>query len=97
MHKSKRAQGLPITTIILAILGLVVLVILFAITTGRLAIFAGVTNECPGECVKGMPAGQAGTGESECPPFTRELPGSFIEKGSSGPGKTPVVCKKCCQ
>ncbi|MEM2915903.1 MAG: hypothetical protein QXT19_00890, partial [Candidatus Woesearchaeota archaeon] len=60
----KKAQGLPITTIILAILGIVVLVILFAILTGRMAIFAGAANECPGRCVvsalpPNMPYGQA--------------------------------------
>lgn len=48
---NNRAQGLPITTVILAILGIVVLVILFAIMTGRLAIFAGAASECPGVCV----------------------------------------------
>ena len=47
----KRGQGLPITTVILAILGIVVLVILFAIITGRLTIFTGVANECPGVCI----------------------------------------------
>jgi hypothetical protein len=45
-----RAQGLPIATIILAILGLVVLVILFAVLTGRMTIFTGAVNECPGVC-----------------------------------------------
>ena len=47
----KKAQGLPITTVILATLGLLVLVILFAITTGRLTIFNIGVQTCPGSCV----------------------------------------------
>ena len=47
----KKGQGLPITTIVIAALAILVLVILFAITTGRLGTFAGATSECPGECL----------------------------------------------
>jgi hypothetical protein len=38
-YKQKKAQGLSINTIIIAALGLAVLVILFAVMTGRLNIF----------------------------------------------------------
>ncbi len=47
----KKAQGLPITTVILATLGLLVLLVLFAIVTGRLAWFGLGVQTCPGTCV----------------------------------------------
>jgi len=46
-----KAQGLPITTVILAALGLVVLIILFAILTGKLQIFGKGLSTCPGQCM----------------------------------------------
>ena len=47
----KKAQGLPITTVILATLGLLVLLVLFAIVTGRLAWFGLGVQTCPGSCM----------------------------------------------
>ncbi len=99
----KKAQGLPITTIIIAILGLVVLVILFAITTGRLAIFGRATAECPGLCV----GEYTGTGDSkvvvsadrECTPgFEREVGGSYVRPGQPQNIKPDdiVKCTHCC-
>lgn len=104
----KKAQGLPITTIILAILGIVVLVILFAILTGRMAIFAGAANECPGVClahptdvqkVEASPAaGVLETDRADCNPVTeKQLYGSFIASGIRGKDNKPVVCDTCCQ
>ena len=52
MHK--KAQGISINTIIIAAIGLAVLVVLFAIFTGRLGIFTkGVqeTDTCTQKCV----------------------------------------------
>ena len=46
----KKAQGLSITTIIVAVIALVVLVVLVAIFTGRLAIFGGSVSKCAGIC-----------------------------------------------
>lgn len=45
-----KAQGLPITTVILAALGLVVLLILFGILTGKLQWFGKGIAACPGQC-----------------------------------------------
>ncbi|MBI4141617.1 hypothetical protein HY484_01690 [Candidatus Woesearchaeota archaeon] len=47
----RKAQGLPITTVILAALGLVVLLILFGILTGKLQWFGKGLVACPGTCV----------------------------------------------
>ena len=98
-----RAQGLPITTIILAILGLVVLVILFAITTGRLSVFSGAVNECPGLCKvsdipAGVPASSAlmigvGCDTSQEQPIA----GNFIARGVRAENNKPIPCGSCCQ
>ncbi len=106
----KRAQGLPITTVILAILGIVVLVILFAIITGRLTIFAGVANECPGTCVIGTQHDQVNYAtagsipgltdrveNAKCTPdIEKKLFGGFIAQGRTDDNK-PIVCDVCCQ
>lgn len=86
---NRKAQGLPITTIIIAILGIAVLVILFAILTGRLTIFSATVAECPGTCVVdsllGRPGGFPGLVEvrtsDACEPGTeRELFGIHIAR-----------------
>ncbi len=104
----KKAQGLPITTIILAILGIVVLVILFAILTGRLAIFAGAANECTGVClvnptdlqtaeVSAVP-GVLEADRAYCNSVTeKQIYGNFIASGIRGKDNKPVVCATCCQ
>ncbi len=52
-HKSRRAQGLPITTIIIAAIGIIVLVILIVIVQQRTTMFGTglkeTTGNCPGE------------------------------------------------
>ena len=53
MHS--RAQGLPITTIVIAALALMVLVILFAVLTGRLGGFGKTIASCDsrgGVCIE---------------------------------------------
>ena len=104
----KKAQGLPITTIILAILGIVVLVILFAILTGRMAIFAGAANECPGVCIATAtyvremgvtPTTGVLETDRQCNDVTeKKLYGNFIAQGiRSEPDNKPIVCSSCCQ
>ena len=104
---SRRAQGLPITTVILAILGIVILVILFAIMTGRLAIFAGAVNECPGICLQpniddikgqtyqpGVLENRAGCADV----YEKELRGGYIASVRGGPDRDdPIICETCCQ
>jgi len=107
----KRAQGLPITTIILAILGLVVLVILFAVLTGRMTIFTGAVNECTGVCYVGSLPRPAIDGALEQP--SGELTpagcmkakgeetrvyGNFIARGIRDDQGKPIPCSQgCCQ
>ena len=101
----KKAQGLPITTIIIAILGLVVIIVLFAILTGKMTIFAGLANECPGICVlpKGGEFGGVEGGNIrhrsplECTPnIEREQFGKFIASGIRK-DNNPIPCERCCQ
>jgi len=52
----KKAQGLSITTIIVAVIALVVLVVLVAIFTGRIGLFTAGTESCinlGGKCAAG--------------------------------------------
>ncbi len=46
MKKRKKSQGLPLNTIIVAILVLIVLVIIVLIFTGRMAIFRKGIEDC---------------------------------------------------
>lgn len=106
-----KGQGLPITTIVIAALALVVLVILFAITTGRLAIFTGAASECGGVCVVDSPPAGASVapGILEWPgtPATRnqsvchdtyeqKVQGKYIARGVRGAEDKPITCKVCC-
>jgi len=69
-YQKKKAQGLSINTIIIAALGLAVLVILFAVMTGRLSVFGkGVDSTqqqltgCGQQCqVQGYVSGSAQAG-----------------------------------
>ncbi|MBW3001723.1 hypothetical protein KY338_01015 [Candidatus Woesearchaeota archaeon] len=104
----KKAQGLPITTIIIAALALVVLVILFAIFTGRISIFGRGITECPGRCE--MPYSETGEQavtegrialdiNAKCDPqFEKAITGIYIAPGQ--PANTPtdklIYCSKCC-
>lgn len=96
-----RAQGLPISTIIIAALGILVLVIIGAIFGGQMGQFWKATSECPGRCYKlnqpsGAPAGiysdQACDAE-----FETRLGGARIPKlmpKTNDPG--PWRCDECC-
>ena len=91
----KRAQGLSITTIIIAVIGLIILVVLVAILTGRLGIFStGLESAvtCKNSCgAIGMKNSYGGWNEEECNierANTRILPGTY--KGINSPN----VC--CC-
>lgn len=99
MHRDKHAQGLPITTIIIAILGLVVLVILFAITTGRLAIFGRATAECPGACIGEYTGTSPDPNARPCDPgFEKEVGGNYVKPGQPQNMRPEdiVKCTRCC-
>ncbi len=48
---NKKAQGLEMSTIILAVLGVVILLILFALITGKIQWFGKGLTTCPGQCL----------------------------------------------
>ncbi len=80
--KSKKGQGLPMNTIVIAALVLVVLVVLIMIFTGRMGGFTRSIQDCAekgGECVSG----------SECDLDKGSLP---IARGECGDGK--ICCSK---
>ncbi|MEM4263948.1 MAG: hypothetical protein QW666_03595 [Candidatus Woesearchaeota archaeon] len=103
-----KGQGLPITTIVIAALALLVFVILFAITTGRLAIFTGAASECGGVCVasdlKGATADPAAlqsmqaprTGTNPCLNYEQKVQGNYIARGIRGSDGKPIPCEVCC-
>ncbi|MFT4304312.1 MAG: hypothetical protein ACMXYG_07130 [Candidatus Woesearchaeota archaeon] len=55
--RSKKSQGISLTTVVIAAIALVVLIILILIFTGRISIFQSATNECPPGSDQ-MPIGQ---------------------------------------
>jgi len=102
-----KAQGLPITVIIVAALGLLVLIIIAAIFSGQVGKFGRVASECPGTCVGSDQADAVGgntanllklrsTG-NECPSLTSEISGLYINKGQTGvEPKDLRYCVRCC-
>lgn len=103
----KKGQSLPITTIVIAALAILVLVILFAITTGRLGIFSGAVSECPGVCLidaypEEINADTKGVLELRSPlscnanNFEKQVYGNYIASGIKDKDNKPIVCKKCC-
>ena len=66
MPKNKKSQGLSITTIILAVIGLMILVVIIALLTGRLGGFSkGVleSGDCSSACqAAGYDGGSTGDG-----------------------------------
>ncbi len=51
MIKPRKAQGLSLTTIIIAILVIIVMVVLIMIFTGRMNLFGKAIDACEGDCV----------------------------------------------
>lgn len=96
---SKRGQGLPINTIIVAAIALIVLVVLVAIFTGRLGGFSkGVaeTVTCENSCKAfGMKSDNAATREQcESQSARRYVPGEYADLARYASGGSKVVC--CC-
>ena len=86
----KRAQGLPITTIIIAALGLLVLVVIGAIFGGQIGKFGRVSSECQARCVVGE--------ETTCiAGVEKALSGKYIKEGQQGvPADELEFCNACC-
>ncbi len=99
-----KGQGLPITTIIIAALGILVLVVIGAIFGGQIGIFGRAAKECPGKCMKTSFPSDAVNPESffvqgsGCDPdFETSLSGTWIPK--STPKSADIAawkCNQCC-
>ncbi len=97
----KRGQGLPITTIIVAALGILVLVVIGAIFGGQIGKFGRAASECPGRCYKLNPPAEAPPGlysPDPCgPDFETRLSGSHIPKNMPKvDNPSPWTCDQCC-
>lgn len=102
-----RGQGLPITTIIIAALGIIVLVVVGAIFSGQIGKFGRAASECPGTCYISSPSPAAqqaqGTGVQfkvgqACDEFeVRATGGSYIARGSPlNANPADFRCTACC-
>ena len=101
----KKAQGLPITTIIIAALGLLVLVVIGAIFGGQIFKFGVTASTCPGTCVN--PTVVKGDGgnfvdtapeRTTCHEFEKGLTGRYIARAKEGvnPKDNIAQCGVCC-
>lgn len=99
----RRAQGLPITIIIIAALGILVLIVIGAIFGVQITKLGRAASECPGTCIKPTLPDDVGQltylfrEGSQCLEFETELTGTFIPKGLPR-DKDPDEwkCLKCC-
>ena len=96
-----RAQGLPISTIIIAALGILVLVVIGAIFGGQIRTFGTIANECPGRCYKLNPPSGAPAGiysDQACDPefeirFSKASTPRNMPKTNN---PSPWRCDECC-
>ena len=97
MFINKKAQGLPITTIIAAVIGLIILVVIVMMITGKLGAFGeglGRAASCENMCkTMGYDFGN-GLSESGCDSLTksRVIPGTYSDVS----GKTEIDAEKVC-
>ncbi|MBI4146510.1 hypothetical protein HY489_04185 [Candidatus Woesearchaeota archaeon] len=99
-----KGQGLPITTIIIAALGIIVLVVVGAIFSGQIGKFGRAASECTGRCVVKSPSiamqnsGATFEQDTACnPEFETRLTGTYIAKGTPKDQKIQdFMCTACC-
>jgi len=99
--KSKRGQGLPMNTIVIAAIVLVVLVVLIMIFTGRMG---GFTRELTKDCVKDFGGvcgpfnceGKGYKGFAATVAEANDIPEGSIPITGTDCGKRTVNCKYCC-
>ncbi len=97
-----KAQGLPITTIIIAALGILVLVVVGAIFGGQIGKFGRAASECPGRCVKvtippDVPSQFFEQGTGCMPDFETKLSGVYLPRGTPKDAKLESwKCDACC-
>ena len=97
-----KGQGLPISTIIIAALGILVLVVIGAIFGGQMGKFGQKASECLGKCYKLNPPAVAPMGiyvSTKCDPnFETTLSGAYLPKNM--PSKVDNYadwrCDECC-
>jgi len=97
----RKGQGLPISTIIIAALGILVLIVIGAIFGGQIGKFGRAASECPGRCYNPNPPAEALTlgiySDQPCNEFETKMSGATI------PRNLPKVdnpnawkCTSCC-
>ena len=95
----KKAQGLPINTIILAVLGIAIMVLIFAAVTGRLGGFIRATSECNGRCTpyETLPSPYAAESREGCVQGieVEDSSYSYVQRGTKG-SSLPKRCDACC-
>jgi len=98
-----KAQGMPISVIIIAALGILVLIVIAAIFSGQIGKFGRVANECPNRCQGPMikatelAVSTEAMSNVQCLPGESKLPGTFIQKGQTGVGAENLqYCSACC-
>ncbi|VVB81060.1 Uncharacterised protein [uncultured archaeon] len=97
-----KGQGLPISTIIIAALGILVLVVIGAIFGSQITKFGKAASECSGRCYKlnapaGAPPGIYDANKCNAE-FETKLSGSYIPKNmpSSVANPSEWRCDECC-
>lgn len=97
-----KGQGLPISTIIIAALGILVLVVIGAIFGGQIGKFGKAASECPGKCYKLNPPAGAPMGlyvSTRCDlNFETTLSGAYLPKNLPSNVANPGEwrCDECC-
>lgn len=100
-----RGQGLPITIIIIAALGILVLIVIGAIFGGQIAKLGRAASECPGVCVveewEDIASQHRGLyrqdDSGKCTDFETELTGAYIPKGTpKDVDLADYACDACC-
>lgn len=99
-----RGQGLPITVIIVAALGILVLIVIGAIFGGQIGKFGRAATECPGKCVVSSAPANAPAGifvqrqGGNCDPdFESKLTGVYIAAGTPSDAELrDWQCDSCC-
>ena len=97
----KKAQGLPISTIIIAALGILVLVVIGAIFGGQIGKFGRAASECPGRCYTLNPPSEgAGLGiysTEPCSEFETRMSGATIPRNMpKTENPSAWRCDQCC-
>lgn len=94
----KKAQGLPISTIIIAALGILVLVIIAAIFGSQITRFGKSANECPGRCIGELTVSDLKTAiiqQELCNPGEKALSAWYVKPGQAGTADLKY-CAVCC-